>query len=75
MVDVRLEEPTFVPRLSTIRVLMPQRAIHVAIIMPAGPAPTMRTSTLLSGEDMVMCVYSIGSWDVDTGYRGGNYGI
>lgn len=35
----------FVPLLSIMRVLMPQRAIHVAAIRPAGPAPTMRTST------------------------------
>lgn len=36
---------TFVPLLSTILVLMPNLAIHVAIMRPAGPAPTMRTST------------------------------
>lgn len=36
---------TFVPRLSTMRVLTPHLASHVAIIRPAGPAPTMRTST------------------------------
>ena len=28
-----------------IRALIPQRAIHVAAIRPAGPAPIMRTST------------------------------
>lgn len=37
--------PTLVPRLSTIRVLMPHLAIQFAIINPAGPAPMMRTST------------------------------
>ncbi len=36
----------FVPRLSTIRVLIPHLAIHIAIIRPAGPAPTIRRSTL-----------------------------
>ena len=36
---------TFVPRLSTMRVLIPQRDIQLAIMRPAGPAPTMRTST------------------------------
>lgn len=38
-------ELTFVPLLSTMRVLMPHLASHVAIMRPAGPAPTMRTST------------------------------
>ena len=38
-------ELTFVPRLSTMRVFMPQRDIQLAIIRPAGPAPMMSTST------------------------------
>ena len=33
------------PRLSTMRVLIPQRDIQLAIMRPAGPAPMMRTST------------------------------
>lgn len=37
---------TFVPRLSMIRVLTFNLLIHSAVIRPAGPAPTMRTSTL-----------------------------
>jgi hypothetical protein len=34
-----------VPLLSTMRVLIPHLLIQVAAIKPAGPAPTMRTST------------------------------
>jgi hypothetical protein len=36
---------TLVPRLSTMRVFIPQRLNQVDSMRPAGPAPTMRTST------------------------------
>jgi hypothetical protein len=38
---------TFVPLLSMIRVFTPSLLIQFAVIRPAGPAPTMRTSTVL----------------------------
>lgn len=46
---------TFVPRLSMIRVLTFSLLIHSAVIRPAGPAPTMRTSTLevLAGDSPI----------------------
>lgn len=45
--------PTLVPRLSTILVLTPKRDNQFAVIRPAGPAPTTRTSTLpCSFEDV-----------------------
>lgn len=55
-------EITFVPRLSMIRVLTLSLLIHSAVIRPAGPAPTMRTSTLevLGGDSpMVTIVKSL----------------
>ena len=51
----------FVPRLSMIRVLMLSLLIHSAVIRPAGPAPTMRTSTLEvlgGGSPMVKSQYT-----------------
>jgi len=50
---------TFVLRLSMIRVLMLSLLIHSAVMRPAGPAPTMRTSIweVLAGDSpMVMAV-------------------
>lgn len=48
----------FVPRLSIIRVLMLSLLIHSAVIRPAGPAPTMRTSILEgpAGESPMMAM-------------------
>lgn len=46
-------ELTLVPRLSTTRVLIPQRLIQFASMSPAGPAPTIRTSTLEVGRVMM----------------------
>ena len=43
-----------VPRLSTMRVLIPQRLIQFASMSPAGPAPTMRTSTWVVGRVMIL---------------------
>lgn len=61
VVFIFVREYTFEPRLSTIRVLTPQRLSQLASISPAGPAPTMRTSTWssLAGGIWVMMSFEI----------------
>ena len=62
---------TLVPRLSTMRVLIPQRLIQLAIMSPAGPAPMMRTSTSESGRRGAIVrfggVEGLGLWDTQEG--------
>jgi hypothetical protein len=53
--------PTLVPLLSMIRVLTPSLLIQFAVISPAGPAPTMSTSTALLSIDVAPILFFLGN--------------
>lgn len=53
---------TFVPLLSIILVLTPSLLIQLAVIRPAGPAPTMSTSTCVLPVEAVSSIVEVMLW-------------